>query len=170
MSTQLRNEHKWHVFILATLVGLSDASAASSARTITISSPNERLRVTVSVPATEGGQSLSWSATFQGRQILTNCAVGLEVAGAANLFKNAQLIRERHRSIDDRVRIPFGKADHAVNRFHESRLEMETADRHRANLVFRCYDDAIAMRYELPGDALTSVAITEETKIGRAHV
>ena len=58
----------------------------------------------------------------------------------------------------------FGKADQAQDRFRETRYALETPQHRRTEVVFRCYDDAIAVRYELPGDEKgASVIITNET-------
>ena len=66
--------------------------------------------------------------------------------------------------MDERVPVLFGKADHANNRFHEVRYALESAQHYRVDVVFRCYDDAIALRYELPAKKqAASVTITNET-------
>jgi alpha-glucosidase len=66
--------------------------------------------------------------------------------------------------VDRRIRLLFGKSDHANDRFHEARFTLETPKLQRVELVFRCYDDAIALRYELPKRASNrSVTITDET-------
>src|ERR1019366_9528811 len=56
------------------------------------------------------------------------------------------------------------KSDHANDRFHEIRYTLDTPEHRRADVVFRCYDDAIALRYELPTHkAASSVTVTSET-------
>jgi alpha-glucosidase len=75
-----------------------------------------------------------------------------------------RLLRERNRSVDQRIPVLFGKADHAQDSFRESRLELETTAHRKIELVFRCYNDAVALRYELPSEARGSqVVIANET-------
>src|SRR5262249_868689 len=46
---------------------------------------------------------------------------------------------------------------------HEIRFTLETSKAGRAEVIFRCYDDAIAVRYELPASSdARSVTVTEE--------
>jgi alpha-glucosidase len=60
--------------------------------------------------------------------------------------------------------VPFGRFDHARDRFQEIRFTLENSDRWRVDVVFRCYDDAIALRYELPARAQSRVVtIIDET-------
>jgi len=72
-------------------------------------------------------------------------------------------VNERSRFVDERIPVLFGKSDHANDRFHETRFTLETPPRRRMDVVFRCYDDAIALRYELPmGESKGSAVITNE--------
>ena len=72
-------------------------------------------------------------------------------------------MNEQRRSLDERIPVLFGRADHANDRFHETRFTLETTQHRRADVVFRCYDDAIALRYELPaGESKGSAVITNE--------
>ena len=72
---------------------------------------------------------------------------------------------EHRRSQNTRVRIPFGRADHATDRFHEVRWTLGTRGGGPVDVVFRCYDDAIALRYELPapGGKGAPVVIADES-------
>jgi alpha-glucosidase len=76
----------------------------------------------------------------------------------------ARVLHERRRFVDQRVPVLFGKSDRADNRFREIRYALETPQRLRVDVVFRCYDDAIALRYELPTqEQAASVTISNET-------
>ena len=75
-----------------------------------------------------------------------------------------RVIRERERSVNQRVQVLFGKSGSAQDRFHEIRFTLETPEHCRTDIIFRCYDDAIALRYELSADRkANSVTITDET-------
>jgi alpha-glucosidase len=66
--------------------------------------------------------------------------------------------------VDRHIDILFGKSDHGNERFHETGLTFETTQHRRLDVVLRCYNDAIAFRYELPKDPTGgSVTITDET-------
>lgn len=135
-----------------------------------LASPDGRIEITVQLPAPGSDAQPHWSATFRGKQALRDCGLGLRTADDGNVLAGAQLVRERHRSVNERVPIPFGKADHALDHFRETRFTLENANRRRTDVIFRCYNDAIAFRYELPtGAAGESVTITDETTSFRAE-
>jgi alpha-glucosidase len=76
----------------------------------------------------------------------------------------ARALRVRNRSTNRRIPVLFGKADHADDRYGEIRFELETSAHRRVAVVFRCYNDAIALRYELPeGPNRVAVTITDES-------
>ncbi len=105
-----------------------------------------------------------WSATFRGKPLLGECGLGLATADAGDLVAGARVLTNNSRSVNERIPVLFGKADHANDRFHELRYTLEALAHRRLDVVFRCYDDAIALRYELPADAKAApVTITNET-------
>src|SRR5204863_8711350 len=129
-------------------------------------SPDGKIRVTIQLP--EGGlqQNPSWSATFKERELFTKCALALNVAEGGDLLKGARLTAKESRTVNERVPIPFGKADHGKNDFRELRLNFETQRHEPLAVVFRCFDDAIAFRYELLGSNWTVTIADENSSFG----
>ncbi len=128
-----------------------------------LSSPDGRIKVSIQMPTRWTAERPQWSATFHGMPILTKCGLGLQTADAGDLMVGARVLHQRRTSVDERVPVLFGKADHANDRFREIRYTLETPQHRRTDVVFRCYDDAIALRYELPAQGGgTLVAITNE--------
>jgi alpha-glucosidase len=129
-----------------------------------LNSPDGRILVSFQMPSTSSTDRLAWSANFRGKQILSGCSLGLQTQDAGELLVGAKVVESRSRTADDRIPVLFGKSDHAQDRFNETRFTLETRKQRRLHVVFRCYDDAIAFRYELPsGDQSTSVTITNES-------
>lgn len=129
-----------------------------------LSSPDGRIQASIEMPAPGSDQRPRWSATFRGKRILSECGLGLQTADAGDLMTGVRVLSERRRSVDERIAVLFGRSDHANDRFLESRYTFETPQHRRADVVFRCYNDAIALRYELPADAkAASVTVTNET-------
>jgi alpha-glucosidase len=138
---------------------LADAGEVSS-----LASPDARIRVSIQWPAPGAAERPRWSASFGGKQILSDCGLGLQTTDERDLMSGVGLLRARSRSVDERVHVLFGKSDNAHDRFHETRFLLETSKHRHMEVVFRCYDDAIALRYELPkSSASRSVTITDET-------
>lgn len=150
---------------LSLMIGLLLAGSlfdAKAAEVSLLASPDGRIKVSIQMPAPGSVERPRWSATFRGKPILTECGLGLQTADADDLMVGARVLHERRRSVDERVRVLFGKSDHANDRFHETRYTLETPEHRRTDVVFRCYDDAIALRYELPV-AGKATSITNET-------
>ncbi len=142
-------------------MGYVAAPAAEGARRL--ESPNGRIHVSIEMPDAGSTSRPHWSATFQGRPVLSSCELGLQTSNGGDLMTGARILREQSRLIDERIPVLFGKSDFARDRFHELRLFLESKAG-RSEVVFRCYDDAIALRYELPADAdKRSVTILDET-------
>jgi alpha-glucosidase len=139
-------------------------SAARAEDVHLLTSPDNRIQVAIEMPDPGSTNRPKWSATFHGKTVLTNCCLGLETKDAGELFAGVRVLNINTRSNDERIQVLFGKADHADDNFHEMRFNLETPHQRKFDVVFRCYDDAIALRYELPDDAAEhSVTITDET-------
>ena len=137
---------------------------AQTDRTQSLTSPDGRLGVSIHLPADSSAEAPRWSATFRGKPILSGCRLGLQTAADGELLSGVRLIREHSRSVDQRIPVLFGKADHAQDRFNETRFWLETPAHRPIEVVFRCYNDCVALRYELPGDKQAApVVITDET-------
>jgi alpha-glucosidase len=138
------------------------ALASRAAEVRTFNSPDARISVLLVMP--EPGQKPRWSASFREKQILKECRLGLEMAGAGELMDGARIVSEKSRTVDERVPVLFGKSASARDHFNERRYTFENPNKHRVEVVFRCYNDAVAVRYELPADGREApVTITDET-------
>jgi len=51
-----------------------------------LTSPDEKIRVLIQMPASGSVERPRWSATFRGNQILTDCRLGLQTADAGDLM------------------------------------------------------------------------------------
>lgn len=137
------------------------AGQAQTSETHSLASPDGRIRVSIHLPSAGSTAVPQWSAGFRGKTVLTDCRLGLQTADSAELMAGVRLLREKKHSADQGIPVLFGKTDGARDHFKESRFQLETPARRRVDLVFRCYNDAIALRYELPGEG--PVVVTDET-------
>ena len=153
--------------LLAIFVGFMGGPGNLKAQNIgaySLTSPDQRIRVAIQMPAPGSSELPFWSADFQGKTILTHCRLGLQTSDGGELLAGARVLRERSKSEDQRIPVLFGKSDFANDCFHESRFTLETLRGRHVKLAFRCYDDAIAFRYELPDEGpARSVTITDES-------
>jgi alpha-glucosidase len=128
-----------------------------------LKSPDGRLAVQIQMPPPGAADTPRWTASFRGKTILSDCRLSLQAADAGELLAGVRVQNQRNRSADERVQVLFGKTATARDRYHETRLSLENRQRGRVEVVFRCYDDAIAFRYEVPEQAgKQRLTVTEE--------
>jgi alpha-glucosidase len=60
------------------------------------------------------------------------------------------LIKAQRRSQNKTIPVVFGKSNQARDHFNELRCTFENAVHTRTEVIFRCYNDAIALRYVVP--------------------
>jgi alpha-glucosidase len=149
-------------FLIVVCVGIPVLSHAQDVHGL--SSPDGRIVVSLEMPDAKALGKPQWSAIFLGRPLLTDCQLGLETADSGELLAGARLVHERNRSVDERIPVLFGRSAQANDRFSETRFRLENRERRTVDVVFRCYNDAIAFRYELPTrEGVASVTITNES-------
>ncbi len=162
MNTRPRSSRRKEA--LLSLILLLALSYARAAEPDLLSSPDGRIQVSMHMPAPGSAERPRWSGTFRGEPILVGCRLGLQTADAGELLAGTRVLEKTSRTSDQRVPVLFGKSDHAQDQFHETRYALGTSQRNRLEVVFRCYNDAIAFRYELPTrQAAASVTITNES-------
>lgn len=112
----------------------------------TLSSPSGNVRMAVSV-----GEKLTWSLTYDGKTVLSPSNLGLT-------FKNAPALGEMKvadctvKTINETWSNPLSKKSVYVN--HCAEMELKTVETNAPYreliLVFRAYDDGVALRYVVP--------------------
>lgn len=154
----------WVWMVLLGVVSFAPGARGGEPVPHLLSSPDGRIRVTIHPPAPGSPEAPRWSATLGGKPVLRDCQLGLQTAGGGDLLPGARIVRERQRFHEERVPMPFGRFDSARDHFQELRFVLETTRGESVEVVFRSYDDAIALRYELPaGSQAGGVTITDET-------
>jgi alpha-glucosidase len=155
-----------HAALLLAPIAFTPFSQAEPPRLLF--SPDHHLQVSIQMSTLGSTEHPAWSASFHGKLLLTNCTLGLQTTDAGELLAGVRVVSEHSRSVDNRIPVLFGKADHADDRFREARFTLETPQHRRFEVTFRCYNDAIAFRYELPKDSKAdSVRIADETTLFR---
>jgi alpha-glucosidase len=148
---------------LVCLAVLGQQQAVSAEAPYALHSPDGRLEVQIHMPPSGSRETPRWSVTFRGKTILSACRLSLEAADAGDLLAGVRVQSQRSRSADERVPILFGKADMAWDHYGETRFSLENRQHRPVEVVFRCYDDAIAFRYEIPKQpGKERLTITEE--------
>ncbi len=102
------------------------------------------------MPAPGSKQAPRWSATFDGKQVFDDCRFALVVEGGVDLCAGAILESAVPGAHAERIPMLFARADHAADHFESLQLLLGRPGVLPLRITLRCYDDAIAFRYEVP--------------------
>lgn len=128
-----------------------------------LDSPDSGVRIAFEVPALNPTAVPSWSASYHGRPCFTNCQLSLQSSESGDLMRGLRIEQVTWNKRRKRIPVLHGRSEYAMDHFNEARFLCVSASGERTVLVFRCYNDAIALRYELPPVAgRTSILITNE--------
>jgi alpha-glucosidase len=136
-------------------------SAFGKSGLIELRSPNRRIHVLIEMPSAGSNDKPRWSAAFQDKSLFQNCGLGLEIE-SGELMSGARVVRESRSSTNEKVRVLFGKRAETRDRYREVRLELENASGRKSEVTFRCYDDAVALRYQVQGEENETTRVKEE--------
>lgn len=112
-------------------------------------SPNGRLKLTAVFPLPGESRSPEWSLSMDGKPLLESCRLSLSLAGKGDLFVNAPVASILDSSHRETIPALFGKSAQAVDAYRAVTVLMRSPDTGDVSLEFRCYDDAVAFRYEV---------------------
>jgi alpha-glucosidase len=128
-----------------------------------MSSPNGSIRLVIQIPRPGSSKSPQWSVSFRGKPILEDSHLSLKIAGEGDLLVGNRILDKRPAAVNNRLRVLFGKTEYARNNYRETRFALENRRHRRTDVVFRCYNDAVAVRYEIPKQqGLNRLSVTDE--------
>jgi alpha-glucosidase len=138
------------------------AAAAQQSQRISVVSPNQRIRVELSIEPVDSSPAQLRYQVFDGdRQIILPSNLGAELASNETLGANCELIKHKTRSIDASFEQFPGKRRLVTDRCTETTLTLHepltlrqrgTAGK-EWQLVVRAYDDGVAWRYHFPAQS-----------------
>jgi alpha-glucosidase len=130
----------------------------------TLNSPDGKIKITVEFAERESSRPPHWSVSFNSKAILEDSTLGLETSDGGDLMAAAHLVAEKNRVSDEQASVLFGKSAFTRDHFSETRYTLENAKGRRTDVIFRCYNDAVALRYEVvAGGSDSPVIIADET-------
>jgi alpha-glucosidase len=162
MRTELRTLTRLFGLASCLLAGCaSDGSHRSQeAAQIALFSPDKKIELSIH---TRG--ALSYSMKVDGRPLLVDSKLGLQLRGGIVLGHEVELVKSDRRRVDAAWENPWGKRRHVRDRHNELRLTMrESSERRRVfELVFRAFDDGVGFQYVLPSQpGVESVVLERE--------
>lgn len=118
-----------------------------------LSSPDGRLQVNVML---DDQGSLSYRVEKNGSELVQASPLGI-VTDRAAFTEGLTFAGIATLEISESYSMPHGKTKHCVNQANELSLHF-TKNSHTLQLFFRAYDDAIAFRYQWPGEGCIQIS------------
>ncbi|KAB7732693.1 glycoside hydrolase family 97 protein [Rudanella paleaurantiibacter] len=138
------------LYFLVTLCWLSALSAVCYSQTTrTTSSPDKRIRLTVSVNATG---ELAYALTFQGQPVVQPSALGFTLSKPALALNRFRLVSVDSSRTDETWKPVWGEVAQIRNQYNELalRLASQTSPAVQVVVRFRVFNDGLGFRYEFP--------------------
>lgn len=131
--------------ILLLMLIASGAGCRANARQAVAeaSSPSGNINVKISV---DGNSRLTYDVEAAGEEILTDSSLGLMI-GTTELSQFQRSVESSMLSIDEPFELPHGKVRQYANRCNELTLECKGQGGRNLSIIFRVYDNAVALRY-----------------------
>lgn len=156
--------------LAAVLVIIANSACRNSgSEALTVASPDGNLVVTVALKSLPqphlSGERAYYKVSYQGRPVLLDSALGLDFHGARPMDRDFEVLATDRQAADSTWENAFGANRQVRDHYNQMTVSLRErqAPNRRVDLVFRAYDDGVALRYVLPKqDALDRFALQAE--------
>lgn len=159
-----RIQKAFTLYLWLILVSISISACTNSNINIaeTINSPNENIKINFLL-TTEGQPA--YKVWFKDQNIIDFSTLGFEFREALPLEKGFTLNSSDHREFNETWQMHWGEQVDVKNHYNEMTVQLKEtqAPNRKLNIIFRAYDDGLAIRYEFPEqDELDNITIMDE--------
>jgi alpha-glucosidase len=143
------------VLLVATVLGCNAHTCAQSGEAA-IKSPDGRVVITFRTVAegnaADAGGRLLYAVALEGKPLIDESAMSLDLADQAPLGANVRMVNVAHSNTDETYRLVSGKASSVRNHYNAARIDLVESGGAGRKLTIeaRAYDDAVAFRYMVP--------------------
>lgn len=150
----------WSVWILFPLM----ASGAASSQVLR--SPDGRIQFQLHSPKAGSDDLPHWNVSVAGQPRFEGCRLDLVTRAHGHVLAGASLVQASDHRVDTPIPWPFGRADPIRDRYRELRLRFSPRSGPPVEVIVRCHNDAVSIRYHLEGAG--TVVIEDEGTSFRA--
>ncbi|MBE6258644.1 MAG: glycoside hydrolase family 97 protein [Prevotella sp.] len=136
-------------FILFTLL---TSSVLAWAGDVSVSSPSDKLKVTVS----DAGGRLYYTVTRDGQDMLLPSALGLKTS-VGDFTRDLSIVDSKTGAIDETYQMRGTKASSAVYKANTLTLNLQNKDGRTFSMLFQVSDNDIAFRYLIPRQNINQI-------------
>ena len=148
--------HIWFVLVVIMI-------SSCSTETLDVTSPTDKLGVTVKPMEGKAYDKITFSVNYDGKTILSQTELGLET-DIQKFYGNLKLksVSKAKRIIDD-YKMITGKRSHCINEAFERTYSFENQEGNTLDITFRVYDNGVVFRYEINTIADKEYVVDEYT-------
>lgn len=133
---------------------------------VVVRSPDGQLRVAFDLCVDAGAADAPcYDVSWQGKPVIVKAGLGFELTDEPALAENFVIADVARRQVDETYSVYPGKASRARDHYHEAviTLEERNAPGRQLQVIFRAYDDGVAVRYRFPEQpGVRALTIAEE--------
>jgi len=159
--------HRLRLFLVGSAaLFVASISSAQNEQTesVRVASPDNQLVLTLSSgpaqaepnapPREHPAEGLRYSIQFHGKPLIDESPLGLKLEGTQPAIGPAmRLVHQEQSSADETYTIPVGKSNSVRDHYNAKRVGFEEKPGRKLTIEARAYDDGVAFRYILPGQA-----------------
>jgi alpha-glucosidase len=160
----MKKSFSFPFLLLAAVLVLTSCHKTKKQEDVAISSPDSLLQLSVGLPDSLSG-ALLYSVKFHGRELLMPSGIEIDLKDEKPFKNNLEIVNLRRNEVNEKWERVWGKRKSVANHYNQLTLELRETVRPRRliNVQFRVYNDAVALRYEIPVQkGLDSLVITNE--------
>ncbi|MGD2094987.1 MAG: glycoside hydrolase family 97 N-terminal domain-containing protein, partial [Phycisphaerales bacterium] len=145
------------VLLLSPFISAAELEEIQSA---TVRSPNENITITVRLsPAV---QALEYKVDYAGSEVISYSPLGI-IRDDQKFADNLSLTEIVDGSVvDETYTMPHGKCRICRNYYKELKLKFQNDNGAKLEVIFRAYNDGVALRYCFPGASEKTYTVTNE--------
>lgn len=130
-----------------------------SAQTFSIVSPNENIRVEVTLAPSQ----ISYTVSKEEQVVLKPSVLNLKLS-TGNLVDGLVCVASVKQQVDDKLNLPYGERKDYRNHYNEMQFSLSNSNSVECKLTFRVYNEGVAFQFSFPeNDNYSSVRIQGET-------
>ena len=150
-------------FLFIYLAGCILLAGCSNRERITIASPDHRLEVLFNVSSKDN--RAQYCLYYKNRKIIDTSLMGLALKGGGELGKDVTISDVKHSSFSGSWKPVYGERNEYPDNYNQTVITLADRKTGTPSLVitFRCYNEGIAFRYNVPvADSLHTTILSKE--------
>ncbi|NPA36971.1 MAG: glycoside hydrolase family 97 protein [Chlorobi bacterium] len=148
-----------HSFIFFLML-LLFASSCNSEEVYVIKSPDSNYEVTINA---HEGKGVKYRVLYKDKEIILPSLLGLSADGEKNILHNTEVLSVTKDSHKGTWKPVYGEKNIYNDNYNSLKLMLKSkSDKEIVSVVFRCYNEGVAYRYEFENENKDSITIKKE--------